>query len=434
MPSRKFLGRALLIAAVLFFLFSQAMLWLKVLAPLADAKWYLDIPHQRQNVTDFFQYYQAGQLALSAELSHKVYDPEVQRQWLNDLIAPLHSDKVFYNQQPPFFYPLLTPLSLLPPNLAYPAWCVLQMAFGMTALFLLSRFGALQAKDRKLFLLGVISCFPAYICLWHGNTSFWLLGWLALYAYCLYAKKDALAGVALALSTFKPQYVFPFLVPALAMRRWRTLIALAIAEACLMGLACLVIGSENVIGYPQIVANAESNPTFIGVKPQLMVSLRGLFGQFLTNKGSLQATAAVMFVSLVPLYMLWRRVLKDGSVQRMRWVWALTFLVGLLVSPHSHVFDAVLLSVAGVLTIDSLSILDNKNHGVWYRIWCIAFLLYPPLSWLANFAIGYEISPIAFFVPFNIVLLIAGVLAYRGISENPSQQSEKSSESTSSTH
>ena len=97
MPRSKLKTSILLVAGCLLFLFSQAMVLFEVLRPLANPRWYVT-EKQEPRVTDFFQYYQASALARS-DKSSRVYDPEVQRQWVNDLIAPLAMDKVFYNQQ-----------------------------------------------------------------------------------------------------------------------------------------------------------------------------------------------------------------------------------------------------------------------------------------------------------------------------------------------
>lgn len=411
MPQDQKIRRNLFIASVVFFVFSQIMLWFKLVVPIFDSQWYLDLDNRKYDVTDFFQYYQASQLAVS-ELSHQVYDPVVQREWFNKLIAPLHSDKIFYNQQPPYFYPLLIPLSFLPANFAYTTWCVLQTALGLTAVWLVGRQGVLNERQRKIFLLGVLASFPAYICLWHGNTSFWLLGFLGLYVHFLYRKKDFFAGVMLSLSTIKPQYAFVMSIPIFGMWRWKALIAAILTEVTLLVLAVVVIGWQNVIGYPAIVTNAESNPLFIGVKPQVMASIRGIFAQFLTIKESLQATTAIMFISLIPLLILWIKTAKANSSNRLRWAWALTIMLAVLVSPHTHVFDCVLIALAAVLTMPTLSLIDLKQLPTWQRIWCGILILFPPMGWLANYVYGYELSPIFFFVPTVVALFALSVVGY----------------------
>ncbi|MBX9693846.1 MAG: DUF2029 domain-containing protein [Cyanobacteria bacterium] len=432
MSRRKIIGILLLVPSLLFFAFTLLMIGFKVTEPLSNDKWFLDMEHKKPNVTDFFQYYQAAQLATS-EKSRAVYDPQVQLDWMNNLIQPLHTDKIFYNQQPPFSYPLLAPLATMPVTIAYPVWCIAQLSFGLLALAFLTKLGPLSARDRNLFLLGVMASFPAYICLWHGNTTFWLLGFLAFYAYFLCTRRDIPAGAMLALSTFKPQYFFPMVIPIFGMRRWKVLTALIVSESILMLAAVLTIGWENVIGYPKVLAIAESSPKFIGVNPHMMISLRGMFAQFLTVKQSLQATAAIMFASLIPLFVMWWKSGKNPPEERLRWAWAVTATVAVLVSPHAHTFDFLLITIACALTLPSLSVADKLTPGFWYRVWCSVFLLFPMMGWIANYSLGIETAPIAFFFPCVLVLAATAVLNFRAkaLSEANSSQIISNSESAS---
>ncbi len=415
----------MLVGSAMFFAFSFSMLGVKLAQPLSNEKWYLDLKEQKWNVTDFFQYYQAAQLATS-EKSRQVYDPQVQLEWMNNLIKPLHTDKVFFNQQPPFCYPLLMPLSVMPATIAYPVWCIAQTSFGLIALAFLSKLGPLSSRDRKLFLLGVLASFPAYVCLWHGNTTFWLLGFLSLYVYFFYNKRDIAAGAMLALSTFKPQYFFPMVIPIFGLQRWKILLSLIVFESFLMLAAALTIGWENVIGYPKVLTVAESSPNFIGVNPHMMISLRGLFAQFFSVKQSLQATAAIMFASLIPLFFMWWKASKTPSPERIRWSWAVTATTAVFVSPHAHIFDFLLITIACALTLPSLSIADKFSQGFWYRFWCTLLLLFPTLGWIANLSLGKDNAPIAFFFPAVLLLTVAVLANYK--TSTPTKADEQSPE------
>src|SRR5690606_32749759 len=143
--------------------------------------------------------------------------------------------------------------------------------------------------------------------------------------------------------------------------------------------------------------NAESNPAFIGVNPQEMISLRGIFAQFLSIKESLKLASSAMFVSLIPLTLMWYSVSKNPSVDRLRWAWGVTFVVAVLLSPHAHIFDFLLIGVAAALTLSTLSILDLKQFDLQNKIWALVLILFPFASWPAHFLLGYKISPMLFF-------------------------------------
>lgn len=398
----RFKSVALRLVAFVILSFSCLMIAHKLIVPLSDARWFIDKKTNEYHVIDFFQYYQASELARSRLDSCNVYNPERQRVWFNDLVAPLSSNEVFYNQQPPNFFPFLYPISLLPANFSYVLWCVLQTTFGLASLYALGSCGSLSKRDRLLFLLGVLASFPAYSLIWHGNTTFWLLGWLCAYVLCFLKKRDIFSGIFMSFATFKPQYMFLMLLPALAGKRIKILAAFAVTECVLLAIASLIIGADNVISYPSIVKKAESYAGFIGVNPQVMISLRGILAQFLSIQDSLTYTSAAMFSSLIAMFFIWKKYQSDEK--NFGWLWAATISLAVLLSPHCHVFDFLLLSMAAVLTLKNLSILKLSSEPMSYRIWCTIFLLTPVASWIANYALGHELAPIAFFFPLVLAL------------------------------
>lgn len=401
-----------LIAFVIFSL-SCLMIGHKLIVPLSNPRWFIDKQKNEYHVIDFFQYYQASELARSHLDSCNVYNPETQKAWFNKLVAPLSSNEVFYNQQPPNFFPFLYPLSLLPANYSYVLWCITQTLFGLGSLYALSSYGSLKGRDRVLFLLGVLASFPAYSLIWHGNTTFWLVGWLSAYILCFMKKRDILAGMFMSFATFKPQYMFAMLVPALAGKRWKLLAAFALTELILLGIASVIIGADNVISYPAIVKKAESYAGFIGVNPQKMISVRGLFAQFTSIHTSLFNTSAMMFITLVPMFYIWKNLQKDEK--NLPHLWAATICVAVLFSPHCHVFDFLLISMAAILTLKNLSLAKLSGEPLQYRIWCFLLLTFPATSWAANYLLGHKLAPIAFFFPMVLTLAILSSLKTRSI-------------------
>lgn len=415
-----------------FSLFATLMMVHKLSEPLLNPRWFMNTKTGKADITDFFQYYQASALGQSKQ-SKKVYDPAVQKAWADELIAPIKSEKVFYNQQPPFSYTLLLPLSWLPPPSAYLAWCLAQMGFGLGGLYYLSRLGPLNSRDRLLFIVGVAVSFPAYSCIWHGNTSFWLLGTMSFFIAFLYERKELLSGLFLALSTFKPQYLFPLTVPIAAMKRWKVAAALVIFELLLMLSAAPLIGLENVISYPYVVTHAESSENFIGVNAHKMISLRGPIAMFLSTGSSLKITAALMFLCLGPLYLLWRKctgVLSSAiSVDALRFLWAVTICTMLLTSPHSHLFDFLLVAMAAALTLKTLSpkgmSTGSGNTGAPRRLWTTMLVIFPPLSWIANFAIGQEHAAVYFFFPYLMGLWVLAMVSLKEALAQPEKEGSR---------
>jgi hypothetical protein len=390
--------RLLILIVYLAFFALSAVASINLLrVPIADPLWYFHCPPGTYQLIDFSQFYQAGQLAIS-KYSHQIYDPEVQNQWACALVAPYVPAKIFYNQSVPFLYVLLIPFGLLPYNQAYIAWCLFTMALALLALFLLiSRQGYLKGPARGLFLAGVLASIPSYLTIWHGQTTFLLTAAFALMALLLMQKRDLLAGLSLALTTFKPQYMLPFIALAWGMDRKRVLLALCLFEALLMAVAAAFIGPENIIGYPKVLAGAESTSRFIGVNPQYMASMRGLLSTFLPHKTAMVITTGLLLAALLPMALIARAVIRRTQLDQSgcRWLISITFVIALIVSPHTHYFDCLLLSIPAALTLPTVDLAalmckrgSASGLSLWHRIWCCILLLYPPVSWLINFIPG----------------------------------------------
>ena len=408
-PGKSTVSMIFLTGFAVFLLFAFFMIGFKLVKPLTDPRWYLNEKKNTADIIDFFQYYQASDLAHSSQ-SKQVYEPEVQKQWTRALISPYKTEKIFYNQQPPVSYVLLWPLSLLPANISYFLFCLGQLIFGGFCLNLLTRLGPLDKQGRAFFIAGVIASFPSYILIWHGNTTYWFLGLLALTIFLLYQQKDFWAGFTLALAMFKPQYLFPLITPIAAMKRYRAIFGLVAMEALLLLLAIPIIGLDNLINYPSIVLSAESNPDFIGVNANKMLSVRGLFAQFVSTKMSLELAAATMFLSLPLLFIIVKKVTLNPSPDKLRWLWAFSICLMVLVSPHSHLFDFLLLSTAAALTLPTVSISDIEKLPVSLRFWTILWIIFPPASWIANYTIGKDLAPVFFFFPYTLVLFLVSAL------------------------
>jgi hypothetical protein len=449
----KALKHLLLIVYVAFFALSFLASFSLIAAPIAEARWYMHGPEGYQLI-DFSQFYQAGQLAVSQH-AHQVYDPDIQNQWASSLVAPIVPGKIFYNQSVPFLYVLLVPFGLLPYNLAYVAWCAVTLALAGTALYILvSLVGLLKGASKWLFLVGVFSSIPAYLTIWHGQTTFLLTAAFALVALFLMQKRDLPCGLCLALTTFKPQYLLPWVALIWGLDRKKVLLSLLLVEALLMGLAAIFIGPENIIGYAKVLTVAESSSRFIGVNPQYMVSVRGVLSAFAPHKTAMTITITLLLVSLLPLAAATKAVTNSATkavtkaatnaaangetnaaangetnadTDTRRWLIAITMLLALIVSPHSHYFDCLLLAVPAAITLptlDPIALVSKSGRAaklsLSHRIWCGILLAYPILSWPINFVPGLpglgarELEGIIF-LTINLILFWLAFLQLKNI-------------------
>ncbi len=426
-PNKIFIGLVFVFALV-----AQILTFFLLYRALVNIHWYFTGP--RLDLTDFSQFYQAGQLIISPH-AHRVYDPDVQEWWCLGLIYPQIPIKgLFYNQSVPFLYLFCIPYGLLPYNLAYVVWCLSTGFMALCSLYGLLKESLKGLKTGlfiPLFLVLAWSSIPAYLTVWHGQTTFLLVTCMSLSMWAFLRGRDILSGIFLSLSTVKPQYILLPLATMFGLRKWRLLAALFVTEATLFILAGCFMGFDTILNYPKVLVSAESSTRFVGVNPHVMASMRGLLSVLLPHKTAMLITTLTLFASLLPVAWLAFKTPQTKSAQSLnparsvnhRFLLAFIYTLSLVLSPHSHYFDCLLLTVPAALTLRGLLLSESdgasEDFAQWQRLktlpqyhwWCRLLAIYPFLSWFYNFGLGsMEAEGIAFLLT-NIVLatLCAGI-------------------------
>jgi hypothetical protein len=240
---------------------------------------------------------------------------------------------------PTYVYPaftavLLTPLSLLPPRLAFTVWVgILYSAIGLSTYLSATRVARLD-HDMAVLAAMVSMVWPVtFVAVFIGQITA-LIPMVLVVTYVLSERKRCrAAGLVLSLALVKPHLVVP-LVPGLMLRqKWRMLGGFAIGALILAGVS-LATG-------PDTSPDAWSHY---------------ILGWFLGNKRSV----SLMGYQLVSLP--WRLLLSASAYCALA-VWlfkkdtlrpvdaALAFLVSLLFAPYLLVYDLVLLTPIFALLI-----------------------------------------------------------------------------------
>lgn len=352
-----------------------------------------------------------GKLVASPE-RQQLYDPQVQDRYLNEIIAPLKTTKVYFAQNVPWLFCAMVPFSLLPFESSYILWSMLGIAAGSAGLGLI----ALRSREMPpmavvLIVIGVNASLPAWFANQHGNTAWYLLGALSIYCLSFLKKHDIAGGIALALLAQKPQYAILFALPALRFRRWKLLCIAATAELALWSIAAYNVGLSNVIGYPKMLMSVDADQSFDGMYPMLMVCLRAFFAAHISQADCMHWALLCYALGLFAFFFLWTKVDWSNEVQ-VRWALALTVCANLILSPHTYLYDVLLISVAAVLTIPPT--LEFRNlQSPFMTAWNFLFLSYPLTSWMLYLS---ESPTTAFqheiLASFNIVLLVVGAISY----------------------
>lgn len=366
-------------------------------------------------VADFINHYMSGQLALS-EQRHSIYDPRVQEEWRERLMHAYRTQSPFYLQHPPLTFMLMAPFAFLPVNVAYLVLSALSLALGLSACgWLLSRVRQFSPCETTLFLLGALASLPSYQAVAIGQLTWLALGLCFLVYLGCHSGRPVLAGLSLALVSFKPQYLLPLGTALLGASRWAALSCFLAAELALCLVAALWFGWQNLVFYPLIVMKAETTGEFSGVSPEFIVSLRGQLARFLPADLALNMSIAIVILAYA-LLVIWtqraaaRQPLSD---QQQRWIWAVSLAGYPVLSPHAHLHDCLFLVPAAALTLPGLSPAKLSSVRTFsLRVWCWALVLYPLIT--AVVFAYWELAPSAYrgpllFLPLNVLLLAAGL-------------------------
>ncbi|MBX9691721.1 MAG: DUF2029 domain-containing protein, partial [Cyanobacteria bacterium] len=366
---------------------------------------------------DFIHYYQCGAMALSTD-RFQVYNPEVQLAWTNKLIYPEHVTELWFIQFVPFVFPLMIPFALMPLAQSYVAWNLVSITAGAIPLIQILKKKNWPWLAISGFLIAALVCFPSWFNIWWGQFAWFYLAILATYFLALKKSAHVGAGICLALLSIKPQYIFPMAMPALALRRWQTIAVAVAAELVLLAIAGFTIGWDAVLHYPQTLFSAEKQAGQMQANAGAMISLRGIFSVLLPSNIALYASMFLYFAVLPLLWIIWRRDEK-ATESDYDWPIALTVLTAILFSPHSMVYDCLIIMLAGALTLPGYKISQlvfkaGRMPALPGRAWILLIYFYPILSWLMFLPFGdNETKPFArIYAGFDAILLIAGLLTF----------------------
>lgn len=380
---------------------------------------------ESRTYADFIGYYRSGKIVLSSDRG-KIYDRQVQLDYFNSLNAARHSEEFIYSQNPPFFFILVAPFALLPLELSFKLWVMLSVLAAGLALHFLRKLldeGTIAAGSLLLTTCALISA-PGWICIVVGQMSWYMLLFCTIFSIGLLSRKDFLTGIGLALIACKFQYSFLLGLPLLALKRWK---AVGYAIGCglfLLLISALVLGPENLINYPKLLAEAETTHDYSGVFPEHMISLRGVLSLFLSRQAALSTSTALMFLSLIPLFLFWKDKGIDGSKARLAWAISVTVCSSLVFSAHTHIYDELLLALPAALTISLAKPAKCSGSGESSkdcplrsypaaRIWKYLLVFLPFFSWFlfifCNYMHTLKRTP---FAALNLILLLCSLLCY----------------------
>lgn len=360
--------------------------------------------------TDFSQDYQIGVIARSPERL-QAYDPEVQNSVLDRLAYPLPPQRgqTIVIQCMPSWFVLMAPWSLLPLRESYYLFYGTSLVCTTAAIFLLARkAGGMSLFGTLLLLIIYLTSAPTIYAARIGKSVLLFMSLLSCFFYFWLKKKPVFAGLCLGVATVRPQYSVIFLAPVLMRKQWKMLATIAVTEAILLVASVMTLGVSNVINYPSFLFHHETREGYVGVNPQLMISLRGAMTglpQPVVLTVSCIIFAVVFFLLLKVFSLKQARVVSDA------WLLSLVLVAAMIVTPHSHYYDVVMLAIPAALTLSNRARMD-VGGGLAYSIWRTCFFVAPFLGYAR--LLYSSVPPSYLFLPLNLLLLITGcIISFR---------------------
>ena len=295
---------------------------------------------------------------------HDLYDvatqAEVQRRLLGGLSFEAGLNP--FNNPPHLVVPFL-PLALLPLLPSYVAWGVIQL--GLLAWLgwrLVTRVATdWRGSERVLLVVAMLAMPSLVITLFQGSLSLVVTVAMLEAFLALRDGRERTAAVALVAASLKPQVVVAIGAAVLGGRRWRVVAWGLGLLALTVVLATLLMGVGIWPAYFRFLGDYVGSFDILSVRPSVMWNLRGTIAMLVgPERAAAQADAintislVVWVAGLVGIAAWWARRAWEPTSARFQLGFALTLVVGMLLSPHLNPHDGLLLVPAGALAYGAI--------------------------------------------------------------------------------
>ena len=284
------------------------------------------------------------------------------------------------------------PLAPLPFLTQARIWAAISLVIYAVCVYLLWKQCPGLKQDARL----VAICAAAYPPLFHffvrGQLSAVVLLCFTAAYLAFSMQKDLLAGVALGLLAFKPQFLVAIPLVLLLARSWRALSGVVVSSLAQLSLAALYFGHDVMQAYFERLRRSAGHPgsTELIFSPIQMHSLHSFWEMLIPWQ---PAQWVLYLLSSLAVIAAATAVWKSSSPLSLRFT--ALILATVLVNPHLYIYDLLALVPALLFLADWLTANENDGHkpalGV---LLYLAFLvpLFGPLAYWTHL----QLSVIAF--------------------------------------
>jgi hypothetical protein len=357
--------------------------------------------HDRIKTTDFVNFYAAATIVRAGN-GPTLYTAETQDPVLHSILGRKSLD---YFLHPPFFAAALVPLSYLKVERAFVVWTLLNLALVGLLPMILAECVSFVARRPYLGLVGMVF-FPVLTTLTLGQDSIILLFLISIGYVLLTRRRDAAAGLVLALAAIKFQYVLVIVGFFLVARKFRVAAGFAVGGVVLILASLLVTGFAGFVRYVQFVREYDLHDGYGAMHLAQMVNWRGFFAGmgWMTH---IRAYSAVGSVLLLILGIVCARSARAAESEDL--AFSLYVAIALAASPYAYFQDTTILLLPIFLTMDS--VVSGRIGGTGGKVMaacCVLVFLWPIILLIMG---GHYWWNSRIYLMFPVIALFVGVLA-----------------------
>ena len=296
---------------------------------------------------DFTFYYAAARLGLAHGWTH-LYDLRLQQEQLDAIGSHITIAQLARYVSPPPLAWLVTPLALLPYQIAYWLWSALLLAALLLAWHLAAPG---TGRPRVIFLVAAVGWLPIIYGLQLGQPALLVAAGVAACYALLKRGRDIEAGAVLGVLVLKPQLALLVPVVLLVSGRWRAFASSVVVLAVITAASVLALGASGATDYVDRLSFATTIPEN---------QAQTLAGWIHNLQAARLVQGLIAAWTVVVAYRLRRR----GPAV----VLAVALIGGLAASPYVHYDDLAMLGLACLLFL-------RAARGRWVIAYAIALFI-----------------------------------------------------------
>ncbi len=330
---------------------------IQVVIAAAFASLWLLMSQAVQRTTDFPAFLAGWNLLVNGQTS-QLYNLEAQKLVQQKLIGGSFANGVLPFVNPPYVATLFGALGRFSLGVGYCVWAAMNVGLLVVLFSLLRKIVGVDTTQWRRYALWAIAAAPVWSTLMGGTFSLWVCVGVAGFVVAMQEGREVSAGVWLGLVAFKPQYLPAIVVLLAARRSWRALGGFAGAMSALLAVSLPWVGVDGYRKFFSLLASFTNQGAKFSAHSELMWNVRGLITR-LIERGSLSASNSDSWLTLkhdaltsrISLAFFGIGLLAVFVARRfpLRIHLALTICITVVLSPHGHVHDTILMLVAVAL-------------------------------------------------------------------------------------